>query len=83
MRARPAAVRAPARRDLVQCARCGHACTADAWRALPREQTLTREDLARVVSDWPDGLTVEVRACRGCGGAIARAVRAAAVTACG
>jgi hypothetical protein len=63
------------RRDVVQCARCGHACSADAWRALPRAQALTRDDLARVVSDWPDGVTVEVRPCRGCGAALARAVR--------
>ena len=63
-----------ARRDVVQCARCGHACSTETWRAQPRDQSLGRHELARVVSDWPEGVTVEVRACRGCGGAIARVV---------
>jgi hypothetical protein len=78
MSAEAVTMRAVARRDVVQCGRCGHACSADAWRTLPREQALTRDDLARVVSDWPDGVTVEVRACGGCGAPVARAVRASA-----
>jgi hypothetical protein len=57
---------------LVRCARCGHACSADAWHALPRERTLTRADLAGCVSEWPVNAVVEVRPCAGCGGAIAR-----------
>jgi hypothetical protein len=74
MRSTAVTMRSFERRDVVQCARCGHACSTDAWRALPREQALTRDDLARVVSDWPDGVTVEVRACKGCGAALARVV---------
>lgn len=62
-------------RAVVQCARCGHACPVEAWRALPRQHALARDDLARLVSDWPEGLTVEVRACRGCGGPVARLTR--------
>jgi hypothetical protein len=58
--------------QVVTCARCGHACPAAAWRALPRERTLTRADLAGYVSDWPVNAVVEVRSCAGCGGAIAR-----------
>lgn len=57
---------------LVRCARCGHACPVDAWRALPRERTLTRADVAGYVSEWPANAVVEVRPCAGCGGAIAR-----------
>jgi hypothetical protein len=62
--------------DVVRCPRCGHASAADAWRALPKERTLTRADLAGCVSEWPADAVVEVRACRGCGGAIARRARA-------
>lgn len=58
--------------QLVRCARCGHACPAAAWRALPTERTLTYADVAGYVSDWPANAVVEVRACTGCGGAIAR-----------
>jgi hypothetical protein len=67
---------APKQARIVQCARCGHTCGLDAWRALPRERTLTRADLARYVSEWPGGVTVEVRACAGCGGPIARKAEA-------
>ena len=59
-------------RDVVQCARCGHACDADAWRARPAERTLTGADSAGTVSGWRDDEVVEVRGCAGCGGAIAR-----------
>jgi hypothetical protein len=59
-------------RDVVQCARCGHACAMDAWRAQPPHRTLTRADLAENLAACPDGAVVEVRACRACGGAIAR-----------
>ena len=58
--------------NIVQCARCGHACAADSWRAQPTAKTLTRADLAGCVSGWPDDEVVEVRDCVLCGGAIAR-----------
>jgi hypothetical protein len=61
--------------DLVRCARCGHAMPFDAWRALPRERTLTHADLGSYVNAWPEGAVVEVRSCRGCGAAIARRAR--------
>ncbi len=53
----------------VRCARCR---AAHAWRALPKERTLTRADVAAYVSAWPARVTVEVRTCAGCGLAIAR-----------
>jgi hypothetical protein len=61
-------------RVMVRCARCGHTCSRDAWRALPTQRTLTSVDLGACVSSWPAGAVVEVRACTGCGAAIARRV---------
>lgn len=58
--------------EVVRCARCGHACPADAWRAQPTQRTLTREDLAGCVVGWPEDVVVEVRVCTSCGWAIAR-----------
>lgn len=68
----------PARNQTVRCARCGHSCSAEAWRALPKERTLTSVDLGACVSVWPAGAIVEVRACVGCGTPIARRVLSAA-----
>jgi hypothetical protein len=62
----------------IRCARCGHTCSADVWRSWPRQQTLTSADLTGYVSRWPSGVSVEVRACVGCGRAMARAVAATA-----
>jgi hypothetical protein len=76
MRTGASANPAPSGRHVVQCARCGHTCGIEAWRALPREQTLTSADLTRHVSGWPAGATVEVRSCVGCGEPIARKVEA-------
>lgn len=64
-------------RELVRCARCGHTCTADAWRASPAERTLTGRDLVNCVSVWPANEVVEVRYCGGCGGPVARRGKAA------
>jgi hypothetical protein len=58
--------------EVVRCARCGYACSADVWRELPKERTLTSADLGGCVSEWPANAVVEVRACAGCGGAMAR-----------
>ena len=56
----------------VRCARCGHTCSAASWRALPRQRTLRPDELAGYVSRWPLDAVVEVRACSGCGSAMAR-----------
>jgi hypothetical protein len=64
--------------EVVRCARCGYSCAADTWRLLPKERTLTSADLGDCVSGWPANAVVEVRACAGCGRAMARtAFRAA------
>jgi hypothetical protein len=66
------AVQARSIEVVVRCARCGYACPADAWRRLPKERTLTGADLTGCVSGWPADAVVEVRACEGCGSAMAR-----------
>ena len=81
MNARARSGHGAGRADVVQCARCGHACAVTAWRAMPAQHALTRADLAGVVTEWPAGLTVEVRACAACGRPIARAVPAGAANA--
>jgi hypothetical protein len=72
-----AAARLPSAADVVQCARCGHACAADSWRSRPTERTLTSSDLAGCVVAWPDDAVVEVRGCPSCGASIARRRRRA------
>jgi hypothetical protein len=57
---------------MVRCARCSRSWTAQTWRALPKERTLTHAEVSAYVSDWPQRVTVEVRACSGCGHPIAR-----------
>jgi hypothetical protein len=58
--------------NFVRCSRCSRAWPLHAWRALPKQRTLTRADLTGYVSAWPADVVVEVRTCGGCGAAIAR-----------
>ena len=58
--------------SVVVCARCGHASRLDSWLARPARRTITPAELAGQVSAWPDGAVIEVRACTGCGGDVAR-----------
>jgi hypothetical protein len=60
---------------VVRCARCGHTCPAEVWSELPLEQTLGPQHLATYVSTWPADVIVQIRACRGCGGRVARTAR--------
>jgi hypothetical protein len=63
---------------VVVCARCGHACGVDAWRARPAERTVTFADVAGDLSAWPGNAVVEVRPCARCAAPLARiAVQAA------
>jgi hypothetical protein len=57
---------------VVRCACCQGAWPIEAWRALPTMATLTASTLRDYVSAWPADTVVEVRACLGCGRAIAR-----------
>ena len=51
---------------------CGAHHDGDAFRALPFVSRLDESALASIVVRWPAGAVVEVRACDGCGRAIAR-----------
>lgn len=62
----------------IRCARCNRVWSANAWRALPKNRTLTRADVAAYAKPWPVDSTVEVRACSGCGADIARTVQVSA-----
>jgi hypothetical protein len=56
----------------IRCSRCGLRYVASAWRELDQVGTLTSTDVRAIVTDWPRSAVVEVRACRGCGGNLAR-----------
>ena len=59
-------------REVVRRARCGHTTAKDAWLAQPAQRTLSHTDVVRCVNEWPPDAVIEVRACAGCGTAIAR-----------
>jgi hypothetical protein len=59
----------------VRCARCNRVWSAHAWKALPKQRTLTGADVAAYARPWPADAAVEVRACSGCGAEIARRVQ--------
>jgi hypothetical protein len=63
--------------ESVRCGRCGRVCSIEAWLALPTVATFGWGEVAGHVSEWPRGDVVEVRACGGCGGAVARRRRSA------
>lgn len=58
--------------SVVRCSSCPRTWPLDAWRALPTMATLTASNLRDYVSAWPSDTVIEVRACAGCGRAIAR-----------
>jgi hypothetical protein len=58
--------------EIVRCARCGRSWTAELWLQLPLERMLSSRDVAAHVSVWPADAVVQIRACTGCGVAIAR-----------
>jgi len=58
--------------QIVRCARCGRSWTAELWMQLPLVRMLSSQDVAAHVSAWPANAVVQIRACTGCGGAIAR-----------
>jgi hypothetical protein len=42
------------------------------WLALELVEVLDSNCVCQVLSDWPSGLSIEVRRCRRCGGELAR-----------
>lgn len=55
----------------VRCGRCGSTYTPTAYASLPKLVTLDHEELTPIVSEWPTGVIVEVRECKGCSTPIA------------
>jgi hypothetical protein len=72
MKERVAVMPPDASANVVRCTSCSRTWPLEAWRALPTMATLTASKLRDYVSAWPADTVVEVRACLGCGRAIAR-----------
>jgi hypothetical protein len=61
----------------VACGGCGLACRTTAeWLRLELIEVLDSKCVQEVLSDWPPGLSIEIRRCRRCRGEIARAATA-------
>jgi hypothetical protein len=61
----------------VRCGQCGAHYSAVAYDALEQVTTLEREILDPIVTDWPRGVKILVRACKTCARPIARLSRPA------
>ncbi|AKV03005.1 hypothetical protein AKJ09_09668 [Labilithrix luteola] len=59
------------------CGRCGTRYDGHAFGSLAPVERLDRDALAAIVVRWPEGTTVEVRACAKCARPIARLTRQA------
>ncbi len=57
----------------VQCGACLRAYSRSDWEVLPLVHSLSGREVGRILVGWHEARAVEVRACRGCGRAIARA----------
>ena len=54
-----------------RCRACGATYELVAWSALTMIERVDATEVRRVVCGWPDGTSVEVRHCGGCGRSIA------------
>jgi hypothetical protein len=61
-----------------RCGRCGRAYAESEWDGLEIVDRIEGRRLQALVTVWPEERTIEVRACTGCGGALARTVSASA-----
>ena len=61
-------------RPRIACGRCRAQRTEAEWSALPAVAQVEGDELATVVSRWPEDMVIVVRACS-CGAPIARATR--------
>ena len=59
--------------DATNCARCGRAIDARAWRALSLVERVVPERVREHLTTWPSGAEIEVRRCA-CGQTLARKV---------
>lgn len=55
----------------VRCGRCKTTYSPSAFADLAQVKTLDHQELTPIVSEWPSGVIVEVRACRACSTPIA------------
>jgi hypothetical protein len=58
-------------RAVMTCSSCAQTYTEAAWRLLDVSERIDAPEVRRLVSNWPEGLIIEVRRCRGCGRTIA------------
>jgi ribosomal protein S27AE len=56
----------------IACGRCRVTYGSPEWLALELVEVLDSNCVCQVLSDWPSGLSIEVRRCRRCGGELAR-----------
>lgn len=69
----------PTNRAKIACGRCGAVRSEREWSALPAVAEVAGPELERLVSRWPSGGAVVVRACS-CGASIARIARTTPLT---
>jgi len=60
----------------VRCGRCGGKYEESEWDGLAVVDRIEGRRLEALVTVWPEERTIEVRECKGCGGALARTVSA-------
>lgn len=58
------------------CGRCRSIYASSAWPGLELVDVLDTDCVRKSLSDWPPGLSIEVRRCARCGEEIARTVGA-------
>jgi hypothetical protein len=66
-----ASSRGRARPVLTPCNSCGENYDEAAWQELPLLERIEVPEVRRFVSNWPEGLIIEVRRCAGCRRAMA------------
>jgi hypothetical protein len=57
---------------VIVCGRCRLTYRSTEWLGLELVEVLDSTCVRQVLSDWPDGHSIEVRHCKGCNGEIAR-----------
>jgi hypothetical protein len=66
----PRVVEAP--RSAMRCGRCRHEYAPEAWDRLEVVDRILAVRIRGLVTAWPDDVSVEIRRCVSCGGAMAR-----------
>jgi hypothetical protein len=58
-------------RETVQCSACRVEYADASWCKLALDRRIEPQEIRLLVVEWPDGVNIEVRSCRGCGHTIA------------